>query len=479
MNTKKALIAIMVLLSLMNIVLASYIIVISTNEKSELSTAEYTKKILKQRNIEVNCKIPEEAPKASSITLGDMIYSDSTIEALSSKTSGSYSLDELGRLIYISSQTKIEVSDEMNRSVVERLSHDYISDIGLQLEEFELDTFIGTGTDEYEVRYISKDEEGIYYYDSYVEMTVTNYGVVSSEVYIRRVKERDNKNVESLPIHTILLSNLVAESKTIAVDGISFGYHQKNPHTNESVMSWRIRFSDGSERYFEVSTGVEITPVLEILEFNNIIFKHQLPEPFIGNSNVVYGESSFTLQRLNSMSAFVNGDISIGENSLITYIRTSYENSISYNLDDETISKICTEFIDNLGKNSNDYFLDTSPQEKEGIYTATYIYKDSKGYLYFDNFIDIHFSELGVVFASFRDDVFEPGKVYSETNSIFSILLDQLDTKSGEKYVITKIQPGYKKVDESSKKAIACWRVIFEDESIRYFTAETGEEIQN
>ena len=143
MNTKKALIAIMVLLGIMNIVLASYIIVISTTGKNELSTIEYTKKILKQRNIEVNCKIPEEAPKASSITLGDMIYSDSTIETLSSKTGGSYSLDELGRLIYISSQTEIEVSDEMNRSVVERLSHDFISDIGLQLEEFELDMFIG------------------------------------------------------------------------------------------------------------------------------------------------------------------------------------------------------------------------------------------------------------------------------------------------------------------------------------------------
>ena len=99
--------------------------------------------------------------------------------------------------------------------------------------------------------------------------------------------------------------------------------------------------------------------------------------------------------------------------------------------------------------------------------------------MYFDNFIDIHFSKLGVVFASFRDDVFEPGRVYSETNSIFSILLDQLDTKSGEKYVITEIKPGYKIVDGSSKQAIACWRVIFEDESIRYFTAETGEEIQN
>ena len=479
MNTKKALIVIMVLLILMNIALASYIIVITTNGKSDLSTEEYTKKILKQRNIEIECNIPDKSPNAASITLGDMIYNDSTIDALSSKTGGSYSIDERGRLIYISSLTDIEVSDVMNRSVVERISHDFISDIGLQLEEFNHDSTIETGTDEYEVRYIKKDGEGVYYFDSYVEMTVTNYGVVSSEVYIKQVKEHDIKKDEGLPIHTIFLANLVAESKTITIDKISYGYHQKSLNTNESVMSWRVRFSDGSFRFLEVSTGLEITPVLEMLEFNNIIFKCRFPEPFNGYSNVLYGESSLTPQMLNSMIVFMNGDVSIGENGLITYIRISYENTVSYNLNDETITQICTEFIDSLGKNSNDYVLDTNPQEEAGIYTATYIYKDSKGNLYFDNYIDIHFSELGVVFASFRDDVFESGRIFSKINSIGAILLNQLDSISGEEYIITEIQPGYKMIDSTSEQAIACWKVVFEDGSIRYFTAETGEEIQN
>lgn len=479
MNTKKALIVIMVLLILMNIALASYIIVISTSGKSDLSIDEYTKKILEQRNIELKCKIPDASPNAASIMLGDMIYNDSTIETLSSKTGGSYSLDELGRLIYIASPTDIEVVEEMNRSAVERISHAFISDIGLQLEEFELDMVLETGTDEYEVRYISKDGQGIFYYDSYVEMTVTNYGVVYSEVYIKHVKERDSKKAESLPIYTILLTNLVAESKPITIEKISYGYHQRNPQINESVMSWRVRFSDGSDRFFEVSTGLEITSILEKLKYNGIILKYWLPEPFSGNSNIVYGESSFTSQMLNTMTVFMNGDASIGENGLITYIRSSYENSVSYNLNDETITQICNEFIDSLGKNSNDYYLDTSLQQSDGIYTSTYIYKDSKGHLYFNNSIEIHFSELGVIFASFRDDVFVFGKVFSDNIFIGSILPDVLDTEGDREYVITEIQKGYKSIDGVSKQAVACWRVVFEDGSIRYFTAETGEEIMN
>ncbi|MCK5757864.1 MAG: hypothetical protein KAH14_02135, partial [Clostridiales bacterium] len=260
---------------------------------------------------------------------------------------------------------------------------------------------------------------------------------------------------------------------------ISYGYHQKTLNTNESVMSWRVRFSDGSDRFFEVNTGVEITPVLEILEFNNIIFKCQFPEPFTGYSNIKYGESSFTLQMLNSMIVFLNGEISINENGLISYIRTSYENSSSYSLNEETITQICTEFIGSLGKNSNDYFLDTKPVEEDGIYTAKYIYKDAKGYLYFDNFIDIHFSELGVVFASFQDDVFESGRVFSQSNSIGSILLDKLDTSNDEEYIIIEIKQGYKIANADSEQAVACWRVVFEDGSVKYFTAETGEEIKN
>ncbi len=479
MNTKKALIVIMVLLILMNIALGSYLIVISTNGKSDLKTAEYTTKILKQRNIEVNCIIPDEAPNTSSIILGDMIYSESSIETLSSKTGGSYSFDNLGRLIHIGSQTEIKISDEMNRAAVERLSHEFISNIGLQMEEFELDYSIHTGTAEYKVRYIIQDEEGIYYYDSYVEMTVTNYGVVSAEVYIKQIMERENKNAESLPIHTVLLANLEAESKTIAIEKISYGYYQKSLNADESVMSWRIRFDDGSDRFFEVSTGLEITSILETLKYNGVILKCWPPEPFIGNSNIVYGGSSFTSQMLNTMTVFMNGDVSISEKGLITYIRTSYENNISYNLDNETIIKICADFIDSIGKNSNDYYLDTSLQQNDGIYTATYIYKDSKGHLYFNNSIEIHFSELGVIFASFRDDVFVLGKVFSDSIFIGAILPDVLDTEGDKEYVVTEIQKGYKSIDGVSKKAVACWRVVFEDGSIRCFTAETGEEIQN
>lgn len=476
MNTKKALIVIMVLLILMNIALASYIIVISTNGKSGLSTEEYVSKILDQRNIIINCKIPNEIPSASSIVLGDMLYSESAFETLVNKTGGAYSLDDHGRMIFTNISAIETVQEEMNRSVVEKITHEFINNIGLQLEEFSLDVFIGTGTDEYKVRYTSKDEKGIYYYDSYIEMTVNKYGVAYGEIYVKRVKDIEVNNADGLPIHTILLSNLVSESKKVEIDSISFGYHQKEADSSESVMSWRIGFGDGSERFFEVSTGVEITPILDILEFSGIITKCKIPKPFSGNSSVLYGQSSFTTPMLDSMTVFMNGDANIDGTGLITYIRTSFQNSASYTLNSDTIAKICTDFIDSIGKNANDYLPENTPTITDGVYTVKYVYKDDNNHLYFDNFIEIHFSELGVIFAAFRDDDFVLGKVFPDSLSVGALLPEVLNNEN-EEYIIVEIQKGYKRDDNESQTAFACWKIVFEDGSIRYFTVDTGEEL--
>ena len=182
MDTKKALVVVAILLILMNITLASYIVVINVNNKKFASIEEYTVKILKQRGIDLNCIIPSDNPGASSITLGDMLYSETSINTLGEKTGGSYSFDEQGRLIFVNSLSEEAVQGEMNRTTVESLAHDFIDYIGLQKKEYVLDFVIETGTDEYEIRYIYKDNTRIYYFDSYIEMIINNYGVIRSEI---------------------------------------------------------------------------------------------------------------------------------------------------------------------------------------------------------------------------------------------------------------------------------------------------------
>ncbi len=479
MDTKKALVVVAILLILMNITLASYIVVINANNKKFASIEEYTVKILKQRDIGLNCLIPSDNPGASSITLGDMLYSETSINTLSEKTGGSYSFDEQERLIFTNSLSEEVVSGEMSRTTVERLAHNFIDSIGLQKNEYVLDFVIETGTDEYNVRYIYKDNAGNYYFDSYIEMNISNYGVISSEINALSIEKKNGDKGGGIPISAILLTNMVAESKAKVINGINYGYHRKNSDSNESVMCWRIRLGDGSEKYFDIETGKEITPELDILEFHNIVFNCQLPESFNGYDEVVYGLSTFTQQILSSTQVFLSGQTSIETNGTISFVRTTFGSNIQYSLNKETVAELSEAFINEIGLKSQNYYMETIEQVDDNLYKTLYIYKDSAKNLYFDNFIEIHVVELGVIFASIKNDVFEPGDRYSGTGiSLGTILLNNLSMDMGQEYIISRITSGYIKTPEKGNTAIACWKVEFEDKSVRYFSAVTGDEKQ-
>ncbi len=476
MDTKKALTVIMVLLIIMNIALVSYIILISTGRDDDSRVNDYAVEILKQRNIELGCKIPEGGPGASSIILGDMVYSENEFEKLMAATGGSYYIDARGRLIFSYLPVDNTAPVEMNRTAVEVFSHEFITSIGLQKDNFVLDYIIETGTDEYDVRYIEKDASGILYYSSYVEMKITEYGVIYAEIYIRTVRETGEVGTGSLPIQTIILANLTLETKTMTIDSISFGYYQRDRDSDEALMSWRIHFDNGSERFFEVGNGGEITQVLEILEFNNILFNCSLPEIYYFQSPVIYGDSTFNLAMLNSMPVFMNGLAEIDSSGIVKYIRTSFD-AARYNLDSELVTQISEGFIEDIGLNTQEYYLDRIVIAEDGSYNMFYIMTDTGGALYFDNFININIKEQGVAYASFRHNSVGVGINQTEPMAVGTILLDNLDTENGQEYVVNEIAAGYKQDSENSANAIPCWRIIFEDESIRYFSAADGDEL--
>lgn len=476
MDTKKALIVIMVLLVIMNVALASYIVVISTGRNINDNTDEYVTDILKQRNIELECKIPEDGPGASSITLGSMIYSDNSIENLTAATGGSYSIDSGGRLIFNDSPADSDEPVEMTRAAVGAFAQEYMASIGLQADDFVLDYIIETGMDEYDVRYLEKDSAGVLYYNSYIEMRVSEYGVVFAEIYIRTITGSSDISVSNLPVQTILLANLIFEPTTKTIDSISFGYYQKDRNSDESVMSWRIHFKDGSERFFEVGNGREITQMTEIPELDNIKFECDLPEVYFFRSPVIYGDSNFTPTNLNSFPVFMNGQAEIDSNGTVNYLRTSFDNT-RYDLINDTVIQLSEGFIEDIGLNVREYHLDRLIALDDGSYDAFYVMTDSDGALYFDNFININIKEQGVAYATFRHYVAGVGVNQTSPMAVGTILFDNLDTENGQEYVVIGIDAGYKLESNDSMNAVPCWRIIFEDESVRYFSAENGLEL--
>jgi len=476
MDTKKALIVIMILLIIMNVALASYIIVINTGRDKGRDNNDYVVDILRQRNIEVGCKIPEEGPGASSLNLGDMLYNENSFDSLMAVTGGSYTIDSGGRLIFSNSPDDNVAPTEMNRTAVEGFAHDFMTSIGLQIDDFILDYILETGTDEYDISYIEKDKSGTLYYDSYIEMKITEYGVMHAEIYIRTIRDKGETDAGNLPIQTIMLANLTMETKTVTIKSISFGYHQKGRDSDKAIMSWRIRFNDGSERFFAVDNGQEIMPVLEILEFNNIVFNCTLPQIFDFKSPVIYGESIFTIEALNSMPVFMNGKAEIDSNGIINYVRTSFDDT-RYNLNEETVAQISESFISDIGLSVREYYLNRMITADDGSYDAYYVMTDSDGALYFDNFINLNIKEQGLTYVSFRHNVVGVGLDQTIPMAVGTILLDNLDTENGQEYVVNEITAGYKKDSLTSADAIPCWRVIFENNVVRYFSAVDGNEL--
>lgn len=260
MDTKKALIIIMVLLILMNITLASYIIIISSERDKPGDIVLYAVEILNQRNIGLECIIPEDKAKPSSVVIGGNIFNSQSIDSIKEKTGGDAYFDfETDFLHYYSTNSENVIIGDITRTEVESKANEFITSIGLNRNDFVLDFYLETGNNIYTLKYIRIDGAGNYYFNSYVEMQITEKGVVSAIVIFGNISAVVQQNTEGLPVSTILLANLEADKdRRQVVISINAGFYKNSDNGDQAVMSWRIRFSDGNERFFDAGTGLEI-----------------------------------------------------------------------------------------------------------------------------------------------------------------------------------------------------------------------------
>ncbi|MBN2557306.1 MAG: hypothetical protein JXB33_00980 [Clostridia bacterium] len=258
MNTKKALATTIILLLIMNIALGVYVAAISSGNGTDDIDA-YTEGILAQRDIILECRIPDDNFKTSPVSVGENIFTSQSVESIKTATGGEVHIDEnTGVLTYMNSNGG-EISGEINRTSADLAAAGFIESIGLDRDDFILDYAREESRDTYVLKYILYDESGIYYYDNFIEANVTAEGVVNAKIAYYKTESNARQEEDAMPVSAILLSNLVRQqNKVVSVVSITRGFKRKSIDSNEAIMCWRVRFGDGSERFFEASTGIEI-----------------------------------------------------------------------------------------------------------------------------------------------------------------------------------------------------------------------------
>jgi hypothetical protein len=258
MDTKKALTAIIILLILMNITLGIYLVVINSGRGNFEDTISYTKTILGNRNYRLDCNIPEETVPLSAVQLGENRFTDQSLDSVMEKTGGSAYIDDSGVMYYINSGNGALAPAGTSRTAIELAASEFISSIGINMEEFVLDYFRETGNESYNLKYVAIDENGFLYFNSFVEMQITVEGVQSARIMYPDAEVIHENQGDGIPVYTILLAGLQQTGLERTMESISSGYYSSGKGIVTANICWRIRFSDGQERFFDAATGKEI-----------------------------------------------------------------------------------------------------------------------------------------------------------------------------------------------------------------------------
>jgi hypothetical protein len=259
MNTKKALIAIIILLLTVNAVLGLYILSISRSS-GEGITNEDVRTILKQREIALECRIPDYGLRPSEAVLGKNQFNEQSIEIIKGKFDGDVQIDdETGLLTYRNTQYDENASVDITRLWAENAADEFIESLGLNKADFILDSAVENAGSLYDFIYIYKDSSGNFYFDIYIEIEVGSGGVAKADIMYRGIEEVRSSGGDSVSIRTVLMANIIkrGDGGTV-IQSISSGYKINDTEEMTAVMSWRVRFADGSERYFDAGNGMEI-----------------------------------------------------------------------------------------------------------------------------------------------------------------------------------------------------------------------------
>lgn len=259
MDTRKALSAIIILLILMNITLGIYLIVINSGRGNMEDTLSYTRTILNERNYKVDCYIPEKAVSLSSVILGENRFTEQSLESVMEKTGGNAYIEEgTGIMYFQGSATGNSETGDQSRTATEAIAGSFIESIGINRDEFILDSFKETGASSYMLRYIAVDEKGMMYFGSFIEMVIADGSLQTSRILYPVSEAVQVDQSEGMPVHTILLASLKATGVEKTIESINPGYFSTDSEAGTVSICWRVRFSDGEERFFDAATGMEI-----------------------------------------------------------------------------------------------------------------------------------------------------------------------------------------------------------------------------
>lgn len=259
MDTKKALTAIIILLVIMNITLGVYLVVINSGKGDIEDTLSYTTTILKNRNYIVESYIPEKAISLSSFTFEGNRFNEQSIGSVMEQTGGTaYIEEESGIMYFINTNGSTPVPRDTSRTSIEAAAADFIYSIGINRDEFTLDYYRETGDNTFSLKYIAIGKDNNLYFDSYVEINITDNGVQSASIMYPEIIEEQKNQGEGIPVYTILLASLQNSSQEKVIESINSGYYSINSGMGTANISWRVRFSDGQERFFDAATGEEI-----------------------------------------------------------------------------------------------------------------------------------------------------------------------------------------------------------------------------
>lgn len=260
MNTKKALISIIILLLIINVILGLYIISIGSYADENI-TIEHVMSILEQREVKLENRIPKYSIKPAIAIVGENKFTEQSIELIEAKMNGTLYIEESsGLLIYKNTEYEEDPLKDNSRLSAESTAAKFIETMSLNRKEFILDSVVEKANGLYNLKFIHTDGSGNYYFDIFIDMEVGSGGVTSADIMYRDIKGYRSLGEKGVSIGTVLMANITRKNEGTSgtIQSISSGYKINNAEEKtDAIMSWRIRFDDGTERYFEASGGIE------------------------------------------------------------------------------------------------------------------------------------------------------------------------------------------------------------------------------
>lgn len=147
------------------------------------------------------------------------------------------------------------------------------------------------------------------------------------------------------------------------------------------------------------------------------------------------------------------------------------------NIDLETAEVIAEDFMKTLPVEQDLYILDYRQTTGVGMYSFQFNFYDSGNCVY-DKYVKMQVSKNGIIEAIVGDISYEvENSGYTASDiSIGNILVSNFTRQGISQMVLRKIDSGYLYIKETDAIE-AVWRVLYNDNQVRYFFTKDGEEI--